>query len=129
VFGALITCRMMATMRDKANENLSPADMLKNLGLKNIEIVPVTSELTHGIQATRDSFSTCWFDEVKCKEGITHLDSYRKKWNNTTGNFTDSPVKDIHTEGADSFRQFGQMMASGLLNQVAPKAINFNSEW
>jgi len=110
-------------------ENLSPADMLKNLGLKNIEIVPVTSELTHGIQATRDSFSTCWFDEVKCKEGITHLDSYRKKWNNTTGNFTDSPVKDIHTEGADSFRQFGQMMASGLLNQVAPKAINFNSEW
>lgn len=115
--------------RQGQSENLSPVDMLKNLGLRNIEIVPVVSELTHGIQATRDSFGTCWFDEENCKEGIIHLDSYRKRWNNTTGNFTDSPVKDVHTECADSFRQFGQMSASGELNKAKPQSIDFNSEW
>lgn len=96
--------------------NISPIDSLGNLGLKNIEIVPRVSEISHGIQATRDSFSSCWIDEENCKEGIIHLDSYRKKWNNTTGRFMDQPVHDVHSECADAFRQFGQLNASGGLD-------------
>jgi len=92
--------------------NISPKDSLTKLGFKNIEIVPRVDNISHGIQATRDSFSACWFDETNCKEGIIHLDSYRKKWNNTTGRFMDIPVHDIHSEGADSFRQFGQCYSS-----------------
>lgn len=109
--------------------NISPSDALSNLGLKNIEIVPRVNEISHGIQATRDSFSTCWFDEVACKDGIIHLDSYRKRWNNTTGRFTDQPVHDIHSECADAFRQFGQMNISGELDDNQVQAINFTSEW
>ena len=103
--------------------------MLENLGLKNIEVVPRVGELSHGIQATRDSFNTCWFDEVACKEGIIHLDSYRKKWNNTTGRFMDQPVHDVHSECSDAFRQFGQMNISGDLDGVQCQDINFESEW
>ena len=115
--------------RQGQSENISPVEMLKNLGLQDIEIVPRVSEVSHGIQATRDSFSTCWFDEAGCKEGILHLDSYRKRWNNTTGRFMDSPVHDVHSESADAFRQFGQMSASGDLDGVQAQDINFNSEW
>jgi hypothetical protein len=116
-------------VRQGQNDNISPQKMLENLGLNNFEIVPVTPEISHGIQATRDSFSTCWFDEVACKDGIIHLDSYRKRWNNTTARFTDQPVHDIHSECADAFRQFGQMNISGDLDGNNSTEINFQSEW
>lgn len=108
-------------------ENISPMQMLKNLGLSKFEIVPVVAELGHGIQATRDAFSTCIFDEVECKEGIIHLDSYRKKFNRTTGRYMDTHLKDEHTEGADSFRQFGQMNIGGKLDKKKAKSLNFAS--
>lgn len=118
-----------AHKRQGATRNISPVEKLKELGLKNIEVVPRVQEISHGIQATRDSFSTCWFDEEGCKEGIIHLDSYRKKWNNTTGRFTDTPVHDIHSEGADSFRQFGQMNSSGKIGRIKTtgRKINFKT--
>lgn len=103
--------------------NISPKDSLIKLGLKNIEIVPRVDDISHGIQATRDALGSCWFDEVECKEGIIHLDSYRKKWNNTTGRFMDIPVHDIHSEGADAFRQYGQMKQSGRLNPGRKKKV------
>lgn len=95
-------------VRQGQDHSLSPMQMLENLGLKNIEIVPVVADISHGIQATRDVFSSCWFDEAGCKEGIVHLESYRKKWNRTTERFSDTPIHNIHSEGADAFRQFGQ---------------------
>lgn len=116
-------------IRQGQSENISPVDMLTNLGLKNIEVVPRVTEVSHGIQATRDSFSTCWFDEVACKNAIIHLDSYRKRWNNTTGRFMDQPVHDVHSECADAFRQFGQMSISGDLDPHNHQDINFESEW
>jgi hypothetical protein len=99
--------------------------MLIKLGLKNIEIVAVVDQLSHGIQVTRDSFSSCWFDEANCKDGIIHLESYKKRWNRTTGRFSDVPVKDIHTECADAFRQFGQCNAADKLNKTVSKDIDY----
>ena len=95
-------------VRQGMENNLSPLQMLEELGLRNIEIVPRVPDLSHGIQATRRAFSTCWFDEEHCKDGIVHLDNYKKKWNNTAGRFMDQPEKDVHTEAADAFRQFAQ---------------------
>lgn len=95
-------------VRQGQDVNLSPLQMLEKLGLRHIEIVPVVAELQHGIQAVRDVFGSCWFDEVNCKEGIIHLEMYRKSWNERTATWSDMPLKDIHTEGADSFRQFAQ---------------------
>lgn len=88
--------------------NVAPITMLENLGLTNLEIVPRVEDINHGIQVTRDSFSTVWFDETECKEGIIHLDRYRKKWNKTTERFMNAPLHDIHSECADAFRQFAQ---------------------
>jgi len=109
--------------------NISPVEALTNLGLKNFEIIPRVADISHGIQATRDSFATCWFDAEKCKEGIVHLGSYRKRWNMTAARFMDIPLHDIHSECADAFRQFGQFNISGGLDAPTHKPINFDSEW
>lgn len=95
-------------VRQGMNSSLSPQQMLEQLGLRNIEIVQRVDEISHGIQATRNAFASCWFDETECKDGISHLENYRKVWSNTLGRFTDLPRHDIHSEAADAFRQFAQ---------------------
>jgi len=88
----------------------SPEDMLKKLSIGGKwEIVPVVSELTHGIQLVRSAFSQAWFDEAATKEGIAHLAGYRKTWNERLACWSDVPRKDIHTEAADAFRQWAQV--------------------
>ena len=88
--------------------NASPRTMLENLGLRNVEIVPRIQEIQHGIQATRNFMSSVMIDEEGCKEGIIHLDSYRKSWNDRLGCFNDTPLHDVHSEAADGFRQAAQ---------------------
>ena len=58
----------------------------------------------------RQVFGECWFDETGCKEGLAHLGAYRKTWNERAGCWSDTPRHDIHSESADSFRQFAQMV-------------------
>lgn len=95
-------------VRQGMNSSLSPQQMLEQLGLRNIEIVQRVDDISHGIQATRNAFASCWFDEAECKDGISHLENYRKVWSNTNNRFMDQPRHDIHSEAADAFRQFGQ---------------------
>lgn len=107
-----------AHVRQGQDTNLSPKQMLENLGLRHVEIVPVVAELQHGISAVRDIFGSCVFDAEGCKEGLVHLEMYRKKWNENMQCYSDEPRKDVHTEGADSFRQFAQ--SAGSLVVAAP---------
>lgn len=87
----------------------SPKDMLEKLGLGGTwEIVPVIDDVGHGIQMMRDAFGECWFDAVECKEGLDHLEAYRKTWNVSAGCWSDTPRHDIHSEAADAIRQFAQ---------------------
>lgn len=95
-------------IRQGEDINKSPKEMLEGLGLRHVEIVQRVSELQHGIQATRNAFSTYWFDEVNCKEGLAHIELYRKAFNERTQTFTDKPLKDVHTEAADALRQHAQ---------------------
>ena len=108
-------------VRQGMNQSLSPKSMLEKLGLKNIEIVKRVDDISHGIQATRDAFASCWFDEAGCKEGLIHLESYKKQWSTSGQCFTDHPKHDAHSEGADAFRQFAQ----GYKEAVEYKDIDF----
>lgn len=98
-------------------QNESPLEMLQELMPGHrFKIVPRTPEVNWGIQQTRDAFSSCWFDEVGCKDGLVHLAEYRKAWNERTGRPSNQPLKDIHTEAADAFRQFAQGYREHLYN-------------
>lgn len=73
-----------------------------------VRIVPRISDLGMGINAARSSLSTSYFHETNCAEGIECLENYRKKWNETLGNWSNEPVHDKYSHGADSYRQFAQ---------------------
>lgn len=107
--------------------NASPRSMLENLGLRHIEIVPRISEIQHGIQATRNYLSICMFDEAGCKEGIVHIESYKRTFNDRLGCYTNEPVHDEHSEAADGIRQAAQTFthsATGTTAGKRPKRAN-----
>ena len=93
---------------------LSPMEMLERLMPGHrFEIVPrVTSKLT-GIQATRNIFGSCWFDEAECDDGLKRLANYRKEWDRMRGCWKAEPLHDENSNGADAFRQFGQVADAG----------------
>lgn len=71
-------------------------------------VVPRVPQISVGINAARSSIAECYFHETNCAEGIDCLDNYRKKWNEAIGNWSDEPVHDKYSHGADAFRQFAQ---------------------
>lgn len=95
----------------------TPADMLEDLGLRDIEIVPRTADLIAAIQTMRDDFGTYWFDETACAEGLKHLAGYRKEWNDRLGVFTERPRKNGHQHAADALRQKAQGFMAPSMNR------------
>jgi hypothetical protein len=97
------------------DNNESIKDMLERLmpGQK-FETVSKITDLNAGIQTTRAAFSSAYIDPVTCKDGITALDNYKKKWNRIDKRYSDEPSKSNGaSEGADSFRQWAQAKAAG----------------
>lgn len=97
-------------VRQGKTRNESPRQMLEQLlpGHKFVTVDRI-QDINWGIQQARDSFADCWFDETHCKDGLIHLESYRKKWNDRQACWSDEPDKaGGHSEAADAFRQFAQ---------------------
>ena len=65
-----------------------------------------------GIQMTRAALASCFIDDTPegCADGLASLGAYRKKFNNALGDFSDEPVHDSHSNFADAFRQFAQLI-------------------
>lgn len=107
------------TQRLGTDTNLTPLQMLEDLGLRNIEIVERTPSIIAGIQVTRDKFSQTWIDEVNCAQGIAHLDNYKKQWDARRGAWKDEPLHNKASNGADAFRQWAQ--GYGITSTKRPK--------
>jgi len=69
----------------------------------DFKVIPRGS-IDTGIELARQLLDRCIFDESKCEEGITHLENYRKAWNETLGCFRDHPLHDEASHCADAFR-------------------------
>lgn len=98
--------------RQLGTRNQSAREMLEELGLRNTEIVPRIDSLqeTVAINKVRSVFNQCTFDETNCDEGLNHLELYRKQWDERMGCWKDKPRHDQHSNGADAFRQFAQVI-------------------
>lgn len=96
------------TKRLGVEKTWTPRQMLEDLNLRNIEIVPRIDRVQTGIQMVRDVFGSCWFDENHCKTGILRLESYRKEWDKRLAVWKDEPRHDQASNGADAFRTFAQ---------------------
>ncbi|CAB3972320.1 MULTISPECIES: terminase [Burkholderia] len=111
-------------VRQGQTTNKSPKQMLEELmpGVR-FEIVPRIEDVNWGIQQTRDAFPLLWFDETECKDGIIHLESYRKKWSAQQQRWMSEPDKTGgHSEAADALRQFAQAYAAGIINVRKPSS-------
>lgn len=71
----------------------------------NFKVVPKLS-VDDGIESVREILPHCAFDSSKCEQGIAHLESYRKAWDDKNGCWRDKPLHDHTSHGADAFRYF-----------------------
>lgn len=82
-------------------------EIAQELGINPIKIVPRTHDVQYDIlNKCRIVLPRCYFDESNCSIGITHLDSYRKEWDDKYGVWKDKPRHDASSHGADAFRTF-----------------------
>jgi hypothetical protein len=88
--------------------NRSVKEMLYDLQLRDIEIVPRIDDVVKGINQTRMAMSSAWFDIEHCKDGLDHLEKYSKEWDERGGCWKDYPKHDKHSNAADALRQWGQ---------------------
>jgi len=72
------------------------------LNFKITENLPVAD----GIEAARNIFSRCWFDEDRCANGISALRSYHKEWDDKNKTYRSHPKHDWSSNSADAFRYF-----------------------
>lgn len=89
-----------ANSRDRAGITFSMQARPFGLG----GIILDQHNLRDGINMVRSTLSKCWFDAKKCHEGIVCLENYKKSWSSSIGGFTDQPVHDQYSHGADAFR-------------------------
>lgn len=82
----------------------SRLDTASKLGI-SFEIAPKLM-VQDGIDSCRGVFSQCWFDSVKCKDGLSALKSYHKEYDDKTKRYLSHPHHDWSSHGADGFRTF-----------------------
>lgn len=99
--------------------------LAETLGIRPIKVVPVTSSVYADIRNyCKPTFVVCHFDEEKCAVGITHLDNYRKKWDKVASMFTETPLHDEASHGADAFRTGAVAFKTGMLTQRSGPVTN-----
>lgn len=77
---------------------------------QDFQVVPRVERIIDGIQMGRAAMASCFIDDTPegCADGLASLGAYRKRFNNTLGDFTNEPVHDSHSNYADAYRQFAQ---------------------
>lgn len=95
----------------------------------DFSVVPKTS-LDYGIETARSLAPRLWIDETKCRLLINHLESYRKKYNEKLNCYSDTPLHDYTSHGADAFRYMavalqqshGSRLTSSMIEEMRMKA-------
>lgn len=112
--------------------NKSTKQMLQDLMAgERFVTIPRIQYLMDGIQQTRACMRNYWFDETRCKLGISRLDGYKKRFSIKDNRYIDQPDKSNGcSEGADALRQHAQAKMMGYLdNHTDYKYKNPTPEW
>lgn len=73
-----------------------------DLGIKAIVLGRDSFEV--GIESARSLLAGCFIDEIKCRQLIKCLENYHKKFNEKLNVYSDTPLHDSWSHGADAFR-------------------------
>lgn len=81
----------------------------EELGLRPIKIVKRARDaqaVRNGIEAARNIFSQCWFDEKKCAQGLSALEGYHYEYDEEKKKLNDTPAHTWESHGSDAWRTF-----------------------
>ena len=93
----------------------------------NVRIIDRTPTVD-SINAARTIFPKCYFDRENTHEGLQCLRHYRYDVNPDTGNFSQKPLHDNYSHGADAFKYLSLMINEP--KQYKKKQINYQtSSW
>lgn len=79
----------------------------------NIRITP-SLKVQQGIDAARLVLPHCWFDADNCRDGWETLRGYRRKYNEITKAYSNTPLHDWAADGADAFRYLALVCRTSL---------------
>jgi hypothetical protein len=96
-------------------------DIARSVGYE-FQVVQRTPDKLHSIQNVRTKLPECEFDEAECEQGLIHLESYSREWDEKYGVWKSHPRHDEHSHGADAFMTF----SDGFI-PPAPKAPKFKA--
>lgn len=77
---------------------------------RKVRITP-NIKVAFGIDMARTIFDRCWFDAERCADGLQCLRNYRYDVDPETKQFSDQPLHDWASHGADAFRYFAVAIA------------------
>ncbi len=99
--------KTLATRRSTVEQIANPSSVRPDLyggsEVLPVRIVPKLS-IQHGIDATRMTLPKCYFDMATCAQGVDTLRAYRRQYHEHTQSFSDTPLHDWASNGADGFR-------------------------
>lgn len=79
------------------------------------ECVPTNRDLLGGIEQCREMLNYSWFDAVKCEQGLSCLQNYKKEWDEKHGVYKNKPLHNEASHGADAFRTFAVARALNMI--------------
>lgn len=80
----------------------------------NFTTVPKDVNIQSGIEAVRGILPRCWFDEKKTLRGRACLENYRKEYNLALKAYSNKPLHDWASHGADAFRTLADALKAGV---------------
>jgi len=106
-------------------KNESPEEMLQELAPHwRFWVIDRIPDKTMAIAQARNFLPLCVFDQSKCKQGLRHLENYRKAWNDRANTWRATPKDGPETHASDAFLQAGQAKAAGIFGAVGGNGID-----
>ena len=96
-----------------------------NFNTRVIERTPIVDS----INAARMMFNKCWFDRTNTHEGLQCLRHYRYDVDPDTKQFSQKPLHDNYSHGADAFRYIGLMVNEPRKAPKQKSTYNLPSSW
>lgn len=97
---------------ERLNANSISDTMREAFPNLSVRVIPRMAKKAHGIEAARTIFGQCWFDEENTKEGMKALGRYRYDVDDDTGGYSQNPLHDEYSDGADAFAQMALSIGS-----------------
>lgn len=95
----------------------------------NFQIIQRVEDMRDGREAVRQVLPMCYFDQVRCSDGIKALENYKREWMPEKGTYSNQPRHDWASHGAKAFETMARAPLFGTMNRHRPAAPVRKVKW